>query len=533
MSQTNRWKMLLSMSVLGASVLVSGGAGVSASAPTTPIGTSVLSVPVGDGAGHVTYTPLLEDLERRGPESFAVAANGDVYLLDARGAQIEVLAANGQAVQALPLPAEMEFFDLEIAEGGWVYALSDTGVVVSYKNGQRMGTQTVPMNAEQMDVLGLYQTNGDVVVRYLDGSEYSLQKQQKKAGHGGYTGKRTQAGIELSNGQEAVTVRYQHQPAGTQPLGKTAGGELLVLENEALLGANLYVESRVTAYKNGRAQATALALPTNEYAVKVPHKFVYAATNGKIYQMVLQHDRVEIVELALSAKSHSRLPDVLKQQAAAPSLTTAQGLVSTEAVNLYGRTTAYDRALAITGYTWTFNAVNRTPTTSTTLSPDFLVSAASGSSQQGIPYTWGGFDALDTSSSKANWTNFANGLSKGKYAGNVDTDGHGWISSTVGLDCSGFVSAIYGFSYKFSTGMLASDPNTPFKPTTYAALLPGDIANDAGSHVWVLVSRKTDTAGNLLGYYTREATVSGTGDKAKYYYRSTTEAQAYVPMTLK
>jgi hypothetical protein len=80
--------------------------------------------------------------------------------------------------------------------------------------------------------------------------------------------------------------------------------------------------------------------------------------------------------------------------------------------------------------------------------------------------------------------------------------------------------------------MLASDPNTPFKTTTYSLIQPGDIANDAGSHVWMYIGKKTDASGNLIGYFTREATVSGT-DNTKYYSRTLSEATAYVPMTLK
>jgi len=526
-----KWQGMVGGGVLLA-VLATSGVPAFAQQAGEPV--KLFSINVTGGAGAAAYTPLLEDLEHRGPESFAVDANGTVYLLDTIDAQVEVIDSKGKSKLTVKLPTDKEFSDIELGANGAFYVLSDIGEVLEYKNGALAGAHKIPYDAEKMDVLGLFRSGSDVVVRYLDGTEYVLATKSKAAGQAGFQGKRVANGIEFAKGADTLQVAYEHQPAGTQLLTKTAAGEQLVLENEAIEGQSLYVETKVGFYKNGKLAGTALALPTNDrYATKVPNKFVYAASNGKVYQMVNGETSVDIYELPKAAGKQSRLTSGFVQKIQGEEKVEAQGIITPDAVNLYGRATAYDRAIGITGYVWTFYTANRTPTTSTTTSPDFLVSAANGSSQQGIPYTWGGFDSLDTSSSKANWANYAAGLSIGKYAGNVHTSGHNYISSTVGLDCSGFISAVYGFSYKFSTGMLQSDVNTPFRTTTYGALQPGDIANDAGSHVWMFISRKTDSAGNLVGYFTREATVSGTGDKAKYYSRTTAEAQAYVPMTLK
>lgn len=537
MNQKNVLKTV-STGVLGLAVLASGMTAYATSADpassTPAANTTLFSVAVNNGAGTIAYTPRFEDYELRGPESFAVATNGDVYLLDTIDAQVEIFAKDGAHKATVTLPTDKEFFDIELTADGF-YVLSDTGAVLQYKGGQLVSETAVPVNAETLDLVGLYQNKKhNVVVRYLDGSELEIATKQKYLGHGGYVGKRTGNAIELQ-GADRIKIDYTYEPAGTQPL-VNVNGEEYVLENEAVIGASVYVETKVGTYKNGKRTGTALALPTQDYAVKVPSKHVYAAANGNVYQMVLKDGAVEIVQLGVTSAKRTHLNKqlvdrVLKGESTAQ--TSAAGMIGIEAVNAYTRTTAYNRAYDITAYSWTFNSANRTPTTSTTVSPDYLASAATGFVSTGIPYCWGGFDSLDTSSSKSYWSNFAGGLAAGKDAGNIHTSGHNWISSTVGLDCSGFISAIYGFSYKFSTGMLASDPNTPFKPSSYSLLQPGDIANDAGNHVWVYISKKYDSANNLVGYYTREATISGTNDKAKYYSRSLSEAQGYVPMTLK
>jgi len=42
----------------------------------------IVSLPIGIGDGKIAYTPNIEDIEKRGPESFAVEANGNILILD-------------------------------------------------------------------------------------------------------------------------------------------------------------------------------------------------------------------------------------------------------------------------------------------------------------------------------------------------------------------------------------------------------------------------------------------------------------------
>ena len=157
------------------------------------------------------------------------------------------------------------------------------------------------------------------------------------------------------------------------------------------------------------------------------------------------------------------------------------------------------------------------PDSSNVTKPDYLVGVSFPSSQTGIPYCWGGFDGITTSSSSA-WTSFADAMSKKKFAGNVNTSTSGYQSGTAGFDCSGFVSSVAGFSSKLSTSNLASSTYTYSVSAANRSLY--DIYVKSGTHVLYYVGTSTN------GINTREATTTG-DDKTKLYTRSNTWISSY------
>lgn len=91
---------------------------------------------------------------------------------------------------------------------------------------------------------------------------------------------------------------------------------------------------------------------------------------------------------------------------------------------------------------------------------------------QGIPYKWGGFDDLDA---------FQAGLKQGKYAGDrcakrCSGKYFGSIAA-VGIDCSGFVSQVWGLKDKASTHTL---PSISKRLSSFSDLERGDILNKKG-----------------------------------------------------
>lgn len=98
-----------------------------------------------------------------------------------------------------------------------------------------------------------------------------------------------------------------------------------------------------------------------------------------------------------------------------------------------------------------------------------------------MPYKWGGFTHID---------NFKNKVLYGCYAGDDycnRTDPYSVSygdAYCVGVDCSGFVSRVWGRTKKEWTGSL---PNISTQLPNWISAQKGDIANKAGSHVMLII----------------------------------------------
>ncbi|MBR3581179.1 MAG: hypothetical protein IKN95_09325 [Lachnospiraceae bacterium] len=135
------------------------------------------------------------------------------------------------------------------------------------------------------------------------------------------------------------------------------------------------------------------------------------------------------------------------------------------------RNQAFSRAQNIinTGTTWQLKLINATiPAGSNNIIlPNYIQDILDSgdldnggySMQVGTPYCWGGFDSYYTSNT-TNCSNFVQAINAGNIAGNICSTSIDKVAGTCGLDCSGFVSAVYGFSYKLGTYNLYTDLNS-------------------------------------------------------------------------
>jgi hypothetical protein len=125
----------------------------------------------------------------------------------------------------------------------------------------------------------------------------------------------------------------------------------------------------------------------------------------------------------------------------------------------------------------------------------------------GVAYKWGGFSGLTGVTSvvePGTGFNFDEGLAEGKYAGDKNTNTSFGSGCAVGVDCSGFVSQVWGLAAKQSTSTLpgvscclnssCTGASAPYYPSY---MLPGDILNSASSsggvgHVRLVSARNAD-----------------------------------------
>lgn len=197
------------------------------------------------------------------------------------------------------------------------------------------------------------------------------------------------------------------------------------------------------------------------------------------------------------------------------------------------RSQAEQRALQMINLKWTYNSSQNSNISSNYTGYVALPSQFTNvttAQETGIPYDWGGEDGLDSSSYNAPWTNFLDAISKGAYAGNVNTGAdHGYIQGTAGVDCSGFVQAVFDIQGpKLSTSTMF---DTYFTKINLSDIKHMDILDRPGDHV--VIFDKWGTLNGASGAYTYEAnpdqTYGGIQGTKQYFITMSQINNGYIP----
>lgn len=180
--------------------------------------------------------------------------------------------------------------------------------------------------------------------------------------------------------------------------------------------------------------------------------------------------------------------------------------IKASAAGAITRSQAENRALNMINLTWTYdrseNSNVNSNYTSYVTQPSQL-NNTDRAQEKGIPYNWGGQDSLDSHSLNAPWDNFLEAINRGAFAGNVDiTDGYSYIPGTAGIDCSGFVQAVFNIDdYKISTSTMF---DKYFKRIDLNSIKHMDILDRPGDHV--VIFDRWGTLDGISGAFTYEST---------------------------
>jgi hypothetical protein len=133
-----------------------------------------------------------------------------------------------------------------------------------------------------------------------------------------------------------------------------------------------------------------------------------------------------------------------------------------------------------------------------------------------MPYKWGGFTQID---------DYLTRINAGAYAGDDYTSREQNVVSAgdtycVGVDCSGFVSRVWGRTQREWTGSL---PNISTQLQSWSQMLPGDIANKASSHTMLFVSFNPSGTFNAIH-------ASGYDWRVSYMTFNLTDLTGYTPL---
>ena len=559
----------LALGAVTAPVAMAGPQGASgggtASGPPTGTGPTrevVASLPVGGGPGEIGVEVGPE--ETWGASAFAVGPDGVFYVVDGVNDKIVVLSADGAMLREIPLPEPLVgpediavtadgVYVLDVAaQPGVVCRLDAAGCVqrtweVPPEHSARHGVTGIAVqDAEGEDIFleldGSWQVpfvedGGAVTARslplvrhgnradvpaadaarfgirsYRPGRTYSTCLDTEAPNSGTITCN------ERGGRRIRLVVRAKGEIGRLVPIGEDRDSRHYAAVDELAEDGKLS-GSRISAFGADGVEQGAFRVPTERFATW-PNKPVRVSQDGHVFCLVPSEGAVTIERLpeekadssvaAMSEEPQSEEPRREDPKSRGSWLARfwdklLDAVEPSEAHAAWTRLNASDRAWEFVDLAWYCSKANYDRSCGD-YRPAYLT--AYGKTYYGVPYCWGGFDTAAT---------FKSLMSSGKDAGDVNTSGSK-RSCTGGVDCSGFVSRVWGLGTKYSTKTL---PNISYR-IARTSMAVGDIYNIAGSHA-IVFRYLTSTGASAVW----ESTMSSDKDRVVAWTRTSAQLANY------
>lgn len=371
-------------------------------------------------------------------EAFWVGEDETVYLLDAYGRKI--VCWNGKQVTYIQLSDSMLPTDMIYKnEEFYIYDESEQELEIYDKKGNLLFVKKVVL--EQDYVKGLEEREEEVVLITYGGKEWFANRTN---------------GALLSRDKSVETVEIIAKGDFSEYLGTDANGNIysanttLVSESSIITGE---ISISVVSPK-GKVFGN-YYLPLEQYTY-LPKRYVQVKENGSVYILIPMENAYEVWELPLYLNSQSRMEQVQQEAIQKEEEYAKENKAPREKVSLT-REEMLKRANSIVNHSWQMKKENVTIIYSQgsilTRQIQFIQEENKDKkswevSMVGIPYCWGGFNSLYNPEENKRFDYL---IQKKAYtAGNINTEEY-YIYYTAGLDCSGYVGAVYGMNTKVNT----------------------------------------------------------------------------------
>ncbi len=294
-----------------------------------------------------------------------------------------------------------------------------------------------------------------------------------------------------------------------------AGREYFVHTNLLKEGTVLTGELVLRAVSPRGTLIGSYVLPVEEFDY-LPGTYLQVQEDGDIYLMVTGEETLEIRKIKLGREVMSNLSVVMEKAAELEQeyqeeleYRRVRGFNCTKTVEL-SREEVWERMRAMAEYEWTLRKTNTETTRVTEIKFPREIEAIRQARQneedwsavmKGLPYCWGGYCSMYGGESGIT---FDTALAQGYLTGNSLTEGF-YKSATIGVDCSGLLTAAFDFDVKLGTKELLEMGSILEEPGQLEFM---DYLVSPGSHVMVFCGWLNETTMLVCESTVREGKVS-------------------------
>lgn len=397
----------------------------------------VLTVGVGSGDGELKYSNTMQG-GGEGPEAFTVTEDETIYIVDNVNKRVNVYK-DGKFVYDIATPYIIYVRSIVVSQGmiylmdydaGKIYALDAKGnLVKDIIITENMESYLMrKLYVQEDDSVWLYyenKINGNrsrgidhsyLVDDLVNGKETSIEGYSKDGDdtHSVIERGLYSASISTYNTTDSLASRSENsiQIATNEFLADIKildvdKNDCVFVDVFEMVDASIIAgEYTVRKYSNDKCEGIA-SIDLGQYYF-MPNNVLEVSEAGDLYQIRCYADKVQIVKKAFvsienfKSNIYNIKESTLALEAKSSNFDTIA--VASDAPN--GSSVTMQNAIDCCLLSWTYKSDNASNPNSTNVStPDYLVNASKPSNQTGIPYCWGGFDGLSTSSSSS-WSSF-------------------------------------------------------------------------------------------------------------------------------
>ena len=514
-SDRNRWCRL----GWAAAVLVA----IVATSPLAAAEKLIRKLDIGSGAASVGITPPTREVEPTGPSAMFVGQDGKLYVLDQINGRILSMDPDNPAAAptAMKLPDDLVPNDMVTVNNklyvwdGQVHALAapDAAAAPSASTATtlearavgdvddvtrsafaQMGSQTPSSDEDVLNSAGrsLAPAPFDTPIKQTLMSralgQINIVILPRKDGKSAFLEMRPQSNpLSVSR----ADVKVPDKLGALEVLDITAKGDVFIFTENVPTEAGKHQATFVARYSPTGKLVAIYDLPITEEQLE-SRRFVTISPEGGVLFLHSDPTGVSIVSLA-SHGPKGQVIDLGKTRVAATTDTASDAMPQAIiAMRPNSRLAAIQTGLAFEGFKWTVSAKNYgadpdpacTGFEDRTRRPWYLAGKV-GQEVRGVPYCWGCFGSI---------VQFKRNVESGMPAGNICTKDNP-RPGLAGVDCSAFVSAVWGLSRQYTTSDIPSITEPLANPWD---LKPGDALNKAGSHVMLFVKFTPDRKAEVL-----------------------------------